>query len=172
MKLLGNIMVSLAVIAALSAPVAAQDDQGTAAAQAAPAKANPVTLTGDVKAVKTVTDANGIETVQLVQPEVIVPGDRVIFGTGYANDGAEPVTDFVVTNAVPGAVRLAPDADPALVVSVDGGKSWGVLADLTSRGEDGTARAATHADVTHVRWTLERIAPGETGRLEYPAIIR
>ena len=39
-------------------------------------------------------------------------------------------------------------------------------------GEDGSSRAATHSDVTHVRWTLETIAPGDGGRLEYPAIIR
>ena len=33
-------------------------------------------------------------------------------------------------------------------------------------------RAAIPADVTQVRWTLASIAPGGSGRLEYPAIIR
>lgn len=164
MKWIGKIVVALATFSALPAAAAAQES--------APAAASPVTLAGDVRAVKTITGADGVERVELVEPEVIVPGDQLVFGTDYANTGSETVSGFVVTNPVPAAVRLAPDADPDLVVSVDGGKSWGTLAGLTTLGEDGTARPATHAEVTHVRWTIESIAPGETGRLEYPAIIR
>lgn len=133
---------------------------------------SPVSLSGDVKAVETSVDDAGNETTQLVEPTVIVPGDRLIFGTDYANDGAEAVENFVVTNPLPSAVRLAPDADAELTVSVDGGETWGVLSALTFTAEDGTSRSAVHADVTHVRWTLASIAPGESGRLEYPAIIR
>lgn len=143
-----------------------------AAPLAAQGQANPVTLTGDVKAVKVVIAADGTERTELVEPTTIVPGDRLVFGTDYANKGAEAVTNFVVTNPLPAAVRLAPDADPALEVSVDGGKSFGVLAALSVTASDGTARPATHADVTHVRWVLASIAPGTSGRLTYPAIIR
>ncbi|MFU7528122.1 hypothetical protein [Qipengyuania sp. ASV99] len=133
---------------------------------------SPVTLSGDVKAVETTLDANGAQITRLVEPGVIVPGDRLIFGTDYANTGTEVVENFVVTNPLPGAVRLASDADPQLIVSVDGGQIWGTLVELSLTNDDGTARAATHADVTHVRWTLAAIAPGASGRLEYPAIIR
>ena len=70
------------------------------------------------------------------------------------------------------AVRLAPDADTTLIVSVDGGKSFGTLSQLSVMAEDGGSRPADQADVTHVRWTLPSVAPGESGRLEYPAIIR
>lgn len=133
---------------------------------------NPVVLTGDVKAEKVVTDTDGKERVELVEPTTIVPGDRLVFGTDYANKGADLITNFVVTNPLPAAVRLAPDADAALDVSVDGGKTWGVLAALTVTNADGTTRAAIHADVTHVRWVLESIPAGASGRLTYPAIIR
>lgn len=162
MNTLTKMVAALLALALPALPVAAQDT---------PAQ-NPVTLSGDVKAVKTVTDEAGAERTELVEPTKIIPGDRLIFGTDYANNGAEPVTDFVVTNPLPSAVRLAPDADPALVVSVDGAQSWGTLAELSITDENGATRAATHADVTHVRWTLASIAPGESGRLEYPAIIR
>ena len=121
---------------------------------------------------KTVTDADGNQSTELVEPDVIVPGDRLIFGTSYANNGAEEATNFVITNAVPAAVRLAPDASAELTVSVDGGESWDKLSALTVTGEDGAARAATGEDVTHIRWTLASIAPGASGRVEYPAIIR
>jgi len=134
--------------------------------------AGPVSLSGDVKAVKIVTAADGSERTELVEPGTIVPGDRLIFGTDYANTGSEIVTDFIVTNPLPAAVRLAPDADPELTVSIDGGKSWGRLAELKVTAPDGTQRAATHEDVTHVRWVLASIAPGAKGRLTYPAIIR
>lgn len=137
------------------------------------AQAKQVSLDGSVKAVKVVTDAAGKESTKLVEPTQITPGDRLIFGTDYANNGAEPATNFTVTNAVPQAVRMAPDADPALIVSVDSGKTWGAIDTLTVASEDGsTTRSATHGDVTHVRWTFATIAPGETGRVEYPAIIR
>ncbi len=158
MKLLGQICAALMVFAVPAAPAIAQG--------------NPIVLSGDVMAVKTSTDSAGNEQTELVEPNVIVPGDRLIFGTDYNNSGSETVTDFVVTNPLPAAVALASDADAELTVSVDGGNTWGVLSSLTVTGEDGASRAAQHGDVTHVRWTLASVAPGETGRLEYPAIIR
>lgn len=139
---------------------------------AAQAAASPIVLTGDVKALKVTTEADGSERTDLVEPAAIVPGDRLIFGTEYAHDGDETVNDFTVTNPLPAAVRLAPDADPALDVSADGGKTWGRLAVVTVANADGTTRPATHADVTHVRWVLESVSPGAKGRLSYPAIIR
>ena len=133
---------------------------------------SPVTLKGEVMAVETSVDADGKETTKLVEPALIVPGDRLMFGTEYANNGEQPADNFIITNAVPGAVRVAPDAPSDLIVSVDGGKTWGKLADLTVSDEDDASRPARHDDVTHVRWTLASIAPGERGRVEYPAIIR
>ncbi len=150
-----------AALAVPAAPLAAQQT------------ASPISFTADVKAEKTVTGPDGKTRIELVDPDMIVPGDRLVFGTDYTHAGAEPVTNFSITNPLPEAVRLAPDADPALEVSVDGGKTWGKLAALTVTDADAaTTRAAAHADVTHVRWVLPTIAPGEKGRLTYPAIIR
>lgn len=139
---------------------------------AAQAAASPISLVGDVKAEKVITAPDGTESTELVAPTAIIPGDRLIFGTDYAHGGSEAVNNFVVTNPLPAAVRLAPDADPALEVSVDGGKSWGVLTALTVSSSDGAARPGTHADVTHVRWVLASVTSGTKGRLTYPAIIR
>ena len=145
-----------------------------AAPLAAQAAASPITFTADVMAEKTVTGNDGKTRIEMVEPTTIVPGDRLVFSTDYAHTGNEPVTNFLITNPLPDAVRLAPDADPALDVSVDGGKTWGKLAVLTvnEAGETTTRRPATPADVTHVRWVLPAIVPGERGRLTYPAIIR
>ena len=162
MKTLNKIMFAVSAMAMTvpAMPLAAQN------------AASPVALKGDVMAEKIITAADGSETREMVPPTSIVPGDRLIFGTDYANSGSDPVANFVVTNPLPAAVRLAPDADPALDVSVDGGKTWGTLAALSVTSSDGTTRPAAHADVTHVRWVLASIASGATGRLTYPAIIR
>jgi uncharacterized repeat protein (TIGR01451 family) len=141
-----------------------------AAAQAAPA-ASPITLKGDVKLEKTVTE-NGASSIQLLDPKVVVPGDHLLFTTRYQNEGAQAVTNFVVTNPLPSAVVLTPEAAAGTEVSVDGGKTWGMLSTLkVSGGKDGV-RAAVAGDVTHVRWTIAQIAPGTTGQVEYHAIVR
>lgn len=152
--------------------IAALALNGLAVPAAAQAQNQPMSLTSDVKLVKVDVDENGESSTSLVAPDVIVPGDRLVFGTNYANSGSDVVEGFVVTNPVHEKVRLASDADPDLTVSVDGGKSWGKLDALNVTGEDGTSRSASHADVTHVRWVLATVQPGESGRLEYPVIIR
>ena len=133
---------------------------------------SPVAISSEVKAVETSVDADGNVTTELVELGVTVPGDRLLFVNSYANNGEEPATNFVITNAVHQAVRLAPDADANLTVSVDGGESWGTLSQLSVVTEEGATRSATHADVTHIRWVIASIAPGESGSVDFPAIIR
>ena len=168
MNTLIKLAASVSILAFAPTQVLAQEDTLTEA----PSPNGSVKLSGDVMAVKVIADDTGAERTELVKPDLIVPGDRLVFGTDYANEGAEAVTDFVVTNPLPSAVRLASDADAGLTVSVDDGASWGMLSSLSITEDDGSVRSATHADVTHVRWTIASIAPGASGRLEYPAIIR
>ncbi|WP_295529792.1 hypothetical protein [Novosphingobium sp. Chol11] len=137
------------------------------------AAANPsaVALTGSVQLEKTVT-VDGTSRIELVEPKVVVPGDRLLFTTSYRNDSAAAVTDFVVTNPVPGAVVVSPDALNSVEVSVDGGKTWGLIAALKVADGKGGLRAALAADATHLRWTIPSIAPGASGKVEYHAIVR
>lgn len=139
-----------------------------AVASAAPGQ---VVLEGGVQLEKTVVE-NGETHVKLSSPEVVVPGDRLLFTTRYANGGAEAVQNFVVTNPLPDAVTLAPDAAGTHEVSVDGGKTWGRLASLTVAAADGSRRPAAAADVTHIRWTIATIAAGASGEVQYYAIVR
>lgn len=135
------------------------------------AQGNAVSLIGDVKLEKTVTE-NGMAKVVLSDPKVVVPGDKLLFSTVYRNNSAQPVTNFVVTNPLPSAVSLTSESAAMLEVSVDGGKSWGQLATLMVADGKGGQRAATATDATHVRWTIPAIAPGGTGTVEYHAIVR
>ena len=95
-SLFASAILMVTVLGMTSSPAAAQQKE--------------IDLKGDVKLEKVVTNENGEETVELVAPDTIVPGDKLIFGTDYTNKGAQAVANFVVTNPVPKAVRLAPDA--------------------------------------------------------------
>lgn len=166
-------LVALMIMTLMAGPAvaAAQSNPAANPASANPASGSPVSLKGDVKLEKTVTE-NGVSSVQLLDPKVVVPGDRLLFTTRYQNDGAAAVTNFVVTNPLPSAVVLAGEAAAETEVSVDGGKSWGLLSVLKVSDGQGGQRAAAPSDVTHVRWTVAKIAPGASGQVEYHAIVR
>lgn len=145
-----------------------------AAMLAAPAQAsNAVALNSDVMVERTSTDANGRTVVSLEEPARVVPGDRLVFVIRYRNNGAQPASDFVITNPMPEAVAYQASDDGNARVSVDGGRSWGILAELSVTNADGTVRAARPEDVTHVRWAFAQpIQSGQAGRLMYRGVVR
>lgn len=156
---LSSILGAFALAAGLSSPAFAQSTPASPA----------VALEGDVRVVRQVTE-NGRTSEKLEEPSQVVPGDKLVFTTRYVNNGAEPATDFVVTNPLPAPVRLS-RADN-FKVSVDGGKVFGELASLKITDATGAQRAAELGDVTHVRWTLDSIAPGASGEVTYFAEVR
>ena len=131
----------------------------------------PIELKGDVKLDKLVVEG-GHEKHVLLEPKLVVPGDKLIFATAYRNTGSAAVKNFVVTNPIPAGVMLAPDGAPTADVSVDGGKTWGKLTSLTVVGAGGVRRPAQSSDATHVRWTLALLAPGASGTVTYRGIVR
>lgn len=139
---------------------------------AAPAlAADQVALASDVR-VERVQLVNGRQQVVLQAPKTVVPGDKLVFQTGYKNAGATPAMRFVVTNPVPAAVAWTGESSGGVQASVDGGRSFGPLGSLKVKGAGGQPRAAAAADVTHLRWTLAAIAPGGAGQLSYRGVVR
>lgn len=141
---------------------------------------NSVVLTSEAMIERTEVDANGRESQTLKQPKdvIVVPGDRVIFTLRYINKGAEPATGFRATNPMPGPVQFVSVAEDWAEVSVDGGATWGKLANLkvTVKGAEGAAdtqRPAAAEDVTHVRWIfITAIPPGAEGSVSYRGLIK
>jgi uncharacterized repeat protein (TIGR01451 family) len=139
---------------------------------AAAVAAESVKLDSQIFVEKTVTDPDG-KTRQVREPtKVVTPGDRLVFVIGYKNAGAAAATDFVITNPLPAAVAYAGAGENEPQVSVDGGTSWGALASLTVKQENGTERPATATDVTHVRWTFATIPAGGTGSVSFNAVVK
>ncbi|HMO75056.1 MAG TPA: hypothetical protein PKD99_08745 [Sphingopyxis sp.] len=135
--------------------------------------ANQVALDNSVFVERVTTDANGKQRVKLEEPKVVVPGDKLVFVLNYRNASAQPVDKFVITNPLPDAVRYADAGDSRPLVSVDGGKAWGLLTDLTVRQPDGTTRPAQPADVTHIRWAFQQPIPaGASGKLMFRGIVK
>lgn len=144
-------------------------------ALATPAQAQgeaPLEVASYVRLEKVTTTASGERQVEWVEPEVVVPGDKLIFGTRFANTGDTAIERFVVSNPVPPSVSVSGEIDPAMLVSVDGGTTWGRLAEIEVTQSDGMRRAALPGDVTNVRWVLSPITPGQTGALEFPVTVR
>ena len=135
--------------------------------------ANQVALDNHVFVERVSTDAQGKQRILLEEPKVVVPGDRLVFVLNYRNAGAQPADKFVITNPLPSAVRFADAGDTRPQVSVDGGKQWGLLADLSIPMTDGTRRAAQPADVTHIRWAFQNPIPvGGTGKLMFRGVVK
>ena len=135
--------------------------------------ANQVALDNHVFVERVSTDAEGKQRILLEEPKVVVPGDRLVFVLNYRNAGAQPADKFVVTNPMPSAVRFADAGDTRPFVSVDGGKQWGLLSDLSVPMAGGERRAAQPADVTHIRWAFQTPIPvGGTGKLMFRGVVK
>jgi hypothetical protein len=142
-------------------------------ATSAPALANPVSLSNSVFVERVSTDAQGNRKVVLEEPRVVTPGDRLLFVLNYRNGSSKPAEKFVVTNPMPSAVQYAEQGEGSAEVSVDGGKSWGDLAQLRVADADGTERAARTDDVTHIRWAFNTPIPaGASGKLMFRGIVK
>lgn len=138
------------------------------------------------------TDASesGKTVTKLVDPATVkvIPGDKLLFINTYRNTGDSAVTGFVVNNPVHSAVALIEVVEDWALVSVDGGKNFGKLSDLSvtetvaaAPEEDAdetaapvqTTRPAVASDVTHIRWVLASpIAPGASGELRFRGVVK
>ncbi|MFM2410820.1 MAG: hypothetical protein RL481_1648 [Pseudomonadota bacterium] len=151
-----------------------------AAGSARAQTANQVIINSEAQIERTETMRDGKERVIYKKPGevIVVPGDKVVFTLKYANVGGSPATGFTATNPMPGPVQFLTATEDWAEVSVDGGKSWGVLSSLTvkiaaAEGQPEGTRAATAEDVTHVRWVFRNpIAPGAKGAISYRGMIK
>lgn len=127
-----------------------------------------VSLSSDVFVEQNEVSADGKSRTILSEPKKVVPGDTLIFVVRYRNDSSETARNFIVTNPMPSAVAYVDDAGESAQVSIDGGRSFGALADLQVPLSNGKFRPATADDVTHIRWKVESDLPaGKAGKFVY-----
>jgi uncharacterized repeat protein (TIGR01451 family) len=135
--------------------------------------ADAVALSSAVFVERQLIDNSGRSRVELHAPQVVTPGDRLVFILSYRNTGEKPATHFTVTNPLPQAVAYAGTPDEDALISVDGGRTWGRLSTQRIREDDGRWRSARPDDVTHIRWTLAQpLRAGATGKLSFRGTVR
>jgi len=149
-----------------------------------------VTLSSEAMVERVEKSADGTErTVYKTPKEVIV----ILFKLSYVNTGAEAASGFRATNPMPGPIQFIEAAEDWALVSVDGGKTFGLIKDLTVEERIATtaivdaetgevvqesssemvARPAQPEDVTHVRWAFaDAIAPGQKGSVSYRGVVK
>ena len=135
--------------------------------------ASPVQLSSQIFVEKQQKRADGTMAVTLVAPKLIVPGDQLVFVVRYKNVGAQPANGFTVTNPLPKADAFSGTSDGNEIVSVDGGKSWGRLSQLSIKKADGYVRPALRTDVTHLKWNMNQtLTAGAEGKLIFRGVVR
>jgi uncharacterized repeat protein (TIGR01451 family) len=135
--------------------------------------AGDVSLTSKVLIEHEKVGADGNSVLVLEEPQVVTPGDPLVFELSYRNNASRPVSGFVLTNPVPASIIFVATDDARALFSTDGGKTWGKLAVLTVPAPDGTSRPAKTTDVTHIRWTFaEPIASGGSGHVSFRGTVK
>lgn len=145
----------------------------TALSSTASIAATPLELKSDVFVERQVVRSDGSNAVVLEKPNMVTPGDNLVFVVRYKNIGGSTANNFVVTNPLPPAVAFNGTSDDSEVVSIDGGKSWGNLDVLRITKADGKIRAAVRTDVTHIKWNLNQpLNAGAEGKLIFRGIVK
>lgn len=148
-------------------------------AEAAPA----VNIDSRVEVERTEETPDGKSVTKIYDPAKVnvVPGDKLIFVNSYRNTGSAPASNFVINNPVHTAVEFAGVNEDWALVSVDGGKIFGKLSELTVSKVDPAAAegsapvnmAAQAADVTDVRWSFPQPIPvGGKGELKFRGTVK
>jgi len=124
------------------------------------AAATPFALTAKQTVEKEVTRtlANGQTVTEQVEATLVTPGEKVIYTFDIFNDETQSVTDLVLAMPVPKEIRFiegsADRSGASVLYSADGGKSYAARDALTMPSVNGTTRAATSDDITHVQWKI------------------
>lgn len=159
MKISGIRLLGAMLCIAVSGVSAAQD-------------ASPIQVTNAVFQEVEVKADDGSVTTKLVPAARVVPGGEVVYRLEYRNNGDQPATNVNIDNPLSAElVFVSADTAPT-AVSVDGGESFGELAELFVIGSDGEPRPAKAADVTNLRWTVPSLAPGASGSVSFRALVK
>lgn len=120
--------------------------------------------------------ADGTTERRFVAAEGIAPGETVAYALVFRNDQPRAAEGVVLTMPIPAEVLYvegsAAGAGAVAAYSADGGTTFAAREALRVTGEDGLLRAAAPADLTHVRWTLASVAPGQSGQLFFKGVLK
>lgn len=118
---------------------------------------------------------NGKQVKKRVPAENADPGQTVIFTVNYKNEGNEKAVNVKVDNPIPKdtvyIVGSGIGKNSKMLFSIDGGKNYKAPSLLTYEETLPTGkkvkRQASPEQYTHVRWIIDEIPPGKSGKVGF-----
>jgi uncharacterized repeat protein (TIGR01451 family) len=102
--------------------------------------------------------ADGEQTVRLVEPDKVIPGDTIVYTIGAKNVSQEAAESVVITDPIPEHMIYVPGSATSegtkLLFSIDGGVGFDAPESLRVTESDGSTRPAKAGDYTHIRWVF------------------
>lgn len=134
--------------------------------------ADPVQIRSEVLKETVVTTPEGRKTIQTPLDRA-TPGDTIVIRLTYLNEGQNPAADAVISNPLPDQLAFVESREGGSPqVSIDGGKTFDVLARLKVKIDD-VERPAQASDVTHIRWRVAApVRPGQSGAVAFAARLK
>lgn len=120
-----------------------------------------------------IVNASGDEERRLIDADVVIPGDNVVYTITFTNISDETAENVSITNPISENLTYVEGSafGPGMVIefSVDGGQNFDEAVELKVSA-DGESRPADVEDFTHVRWTLENeLEPGAQAMAHFRA---
>ncbi len=136
-----------------------------------------MTASQTVEVEREVTQADGSIEVITTAPDVVLPGDTLIYSVNYFNDKDEVTNNFRIDMPIPAEVNYlegsAQRENALILFSVDNGQTFAPRESLTVDIDGGGRRRANSDDITHIRWTLtEDVNPGDRGKMSFKGLLR
>ncbi len=123
---------------------------------------------------------DGKEVTKMVTAEEIIPSEVLFYTITFTNNGDEAATNAVINNPVPEGTAYLPNtaSDEAgnVSFSIDGGQTYKKPTLLTYEVTlpDGSKeqRTASPEQYTHIRWQVEKIEVGQTGKISFQVRVK
>jgi len=136
-------------------------------------------LTAEQKVYKQVEteQADGTVKTSRVVADMIVPGEKVIYALRYLNDTQMPADGIVLTMPIPPVILFTEGSANTPLASIgysaDNGASFSSREQVMTVGLDGSLRAASAEELTHVRWSVTNsVAAGATNELSFMGTLK
>jgi len=148
-----------------------------AAAQAPSVPPNGMIVSSVLERIVANVEADDRLTLEVAAGTVASHADQLIVSVHFTNESGHMVDGVRVTSPVPPDVAYvagsATGPGSHVLYSVDQGRTFGRPAELKVAGADGSLRAATAADYTHVRFILDAaLDVGASGMVRFRAVPR
>lgn len=126
-----------------------------------------------------VVTKEGKKVTKMVAAKSFSPGEIIHYTILYRNTGNEDATSAVISDPIPkGTVYLPGSATETgeLTFSIDGGKTFKKPALLTyeMKAPSGAIekRTASPEEYTHIRWVIDRIPAGASGKVSFQVKVK